>query len=450
VTSTPPRMPPGQGIEEVARLVEESTLGTVGARQLRDRDADIAAVIRARAYFAGSHAGRSWWQVNQRNPDALRAMARELAARDSEISDALALLADRQAVAHPDGLAADPLADAAAEAGARPQVARARRGRAADWASFRDFHDREMRSLTAILCQQADLPASLGQKLIRRAMTEAFDDWENLAAAGDPGEWVLGRALQLYRAQRQPAAMYDVEFPEDTAPPGNLPVGCLPPTAIQRPDVRVTGALAAAASQIEVPATLSRPLEVESGTPVPPLQVTETLVADTALGPVPADWDADRAVTALYSTHYRSLVRLATLLVRDLSTAEEVVQDSFTAMHGGWRRFHDSEKALSYLRQSVVNRSRSVLRHRMVVDRNAPKPLPDIPSAEHGAIVLLERSAVVAALRTLHPRQREALVLRYYGDMTEAQIASIMGISRGAVKSHTARAMSALRSILEA
>ncbi len=180
-----------------------------------------------------------------------------------------------------------------------------------------------------------------------------------------------------------------------------------------------------------------------------PMHVTETLVADTALGSVPADWDADRAVTALYSTHYRSLVRLAALLVRDVATAEEVVQDSFVAMHSGWRRLRDSDKALSYLRQSVVNRSRSVLRHRVVVDRNAPKPPPDMPSAEHGAIVQLERSAVVAALRTLPARQREALVLRYYGDLSEAQIAEAMGISRGAVKSHTARAMSSLRCVLE-
>ncbi len=179
------------------------------------------------------------------------------------------------------------------------------------------------------------------------------------------------------------------------------------------------------------------------------MHVTETLVADVALTSVPADWDADRAVTALYDNHYRALVRLAALLVRDVSTAEEVVQDSFVAMHSGWRRLRDSEKALSYLRQSVVNRSRSVLRHRVVVDRNAPKPPPDMPSAEQGAIALLERSAVVSALRTLPPRQREALVLRYYGDLSEAQIAAAMGISKGAVKSHTARAMTALRSVLE-
>src|SRR5262249_19547674 len=183
--------------------------------------------------------------------------------------------------------------------------------------------------------------------------------------------------------------------------------------------------------------------------PARPIHVTETLVADAALGSVPAEWDAEKAVTAIYTTHYRSLVRLAVLLVRDVATAEEVVQDSFIAMHSAWRRLRDNDKALSYLRQSVVNRSRSVLRHRMVVDRNAPKPPPDMPSAEQGAITLLERSAVVTALRTLPPRQREALVLRFYGDLSEAQIAAAMGISKGAVKSHTARAMTALRSVLE-
>jgi RNA polymerase sigma-70 factor (sigma-E family) len=180
-----------------------------------------------------------------------------------------------------------------------------------------------------------------------------------------------------------------------------------------------------------------------------PNTVTETLVANAVLRPATADWDADRAVTDLYTTHYRALVRLATLLLRDIQTAEEVVQDSFIAMHDAMRRLRDREKALSYLRQSVVNRSRSVLRHRTVIDKNAPKPPPDMPSAEQGALNSLERYAVVAALRTLPVRQREALVLRYYADLSEAQIASAMGISRGAVKSHTARGMSSLRAALE-
>ena len=166
-------------------------------------------------------------------------------------------------------------------------------------------------------------------------------------------------------------------------------------------------------------------------------------------GTARAEWSPDRAVIELYSEHYRALVRLAALLVRDKPTAEEVVQDSFVAMQGGWQRLRDTEKALAYLRQAVVNRSRSVLRHRTVVDKNLQKAPPDMPSAEHGALVLLERSAVVAALRGLPDRQREAIVLRYYADLSEAEIATAMGISRGAVKSHTARGMTALRTALE-
>ena len=185
------------------------------------------------------------------------------------------------------------------------------------------------------------------------------------------------------------------------------------------------------------------------GVPARPINVTDTLLAGVTLEPVAKEWDATQAVTEIYSTHYRSLVRLAVLLVRDVATAEEVVQDSFVAMHGAWKRLRDSDKALSYLRQSVVNRSRSVLRHRVVVDRNAPKPAPDMPSAEQGALSLLERSAVIAALRTLPARQREALVLKYYADLSEAQIAATMGISQGAVKSHTARGMASLRAVLE-
>jgi len=161
-----------------------------------------------------------------------------------------------------------------------------------------------------------------------------------------------------------------------------------------------------------------------------------------------AEWDAARAVTALYSAHYRSFVRLAVLLVRDLAAAEEIVQDSFIALHAAWRRLRDNEKALSYLRQSVVNRSRSVLRHHVVADKTAPKLAPDLPAAQH-TLTLLERSAVISALWALPPKQREVLVLRYYAGLTDAQIASATGISIGAVKSHTARGVSSLRAVLD-
>jgi RNA polymerase sigma-70 factor (sigma-E family) len=186
-----------------------------------------------------------------------------------------------------------------------------------------------------------------------------------------------------------------------------------------------------------------------------PTDVTETLVAGT-LPPevirVPAPsgaWDASEVVTEIYTLHYNQLVRLAVMLVHDVQTAEEVVQDAFEAMHLAWRRLRESEKALSYLRQAIVNKSRSVLRHRKVVELHAPKPAPDEQSAEHAALTLIERSAVTSALRSLPERQREAVVLRYYGDFSEADIAKAMGISRGAVKSHTARAMASLKSTLE-
>jgi RNA polymerase sigma-70 factor (sigma-E family) len=172
-------------------------------------------------------------------------------------------------------------------------------------------------------------------------------------------------------------------------------------------------------------------------------------VTETIAGRSPAISDADEAVTALYAAHYRPLVRLATLLLHDTGAAEEVVQDAFVAMHGGWRRLRDPDKALAYLRQAVVNRARSSLRHRKVVERHAETPFDLVPSAEHGALAAVERAAMMSALRRLPQRQREALVLRYYADLSEAQIADAMGISAGAVKSHASRGIAALRATME-
>ena len=119
-----------------------------------------------------------------------------------------------------------------------------------------------------------------------------------------------------------------------------------------------------------------------------PIDVTDGVTADAALGPVPARWDADRAVTVMFGEHYRALVRMAALLVGDVATAEAIVQESFVAMHGAWRRLRDSDKALPYLRQCLVNRSRSVLRHRIVIGRNRSKPKPGLPRAERQALPL--------------------------------------------------------------
>lgn len=154
-------------------------------------------------------------------------------------------------------------------------------------------------------------------------------------------------------------------------------------------------------------------------------------------------------LTALYTAHYRGLVRLAAYLTSDRDIAEEVVQDAYVKVLGRWGGLRDLDKGEAYLRQAVVNLSRSRLRHRGVVERHAPRPGRDEPSAETGALSLIERSTVLRALAELPRRQREAVVLRYYADLSEAQTAHAMGISAGAVKSHTSRGMAALRHVLQ-
>ena len=160
--------------------------------------------------------------------------------------------------------------------------------------------------------------------------------------------------------------------------------------------------------------------------------------------------DADVAVEQLYAAHWRQLVRLSVLLVHDRATAEDVVQDAFVAMHGRWSRLRDPDKALAYLRQAVVNRSRSALRHRVVVERHARGSRTTDPALDAPADAGARRDAVRAALSSLTERQREVLVLRHYLDWSEAQIADALGISPGSVKTHAHRAAAALRELLGA
>ena len=162
-----------------------------------------------------------------------------------------------------------------------------------------------------------------------------------------------------------------------------------------------------------------------------------------------AGLSADQAVTALYVAHYRTLVRTASLLLRDPAVAEEVVQDAYVALHHRWGRLRDQDKGAAYLRQSVVNRCRSALRHRAVESRYVAPAPADMPSAEAGALAQLERDRCLAALAELPRRQREVLVLRYYADLSEQQIADAVGISPGAVKSHASRGLAALRRSME-
>jgi DNA-directed RNA polymerase specialized sigma24 family protein len=162
--------------------------------------------------------------------------------------------------------------------------------------------------------------------------------------------------------------------------------------------------------------------------------VSRRAAAHDGVSPASAERDADAAVTALYAAHYRSLVRLAALLVLDTHAAEEVVQDSFVALHRGWRWLAGRDRELWYLRQSVVNRSRSAR-------RRAPQC-----SAQCSA---QGPSAVVAAMQTLPLRQREAFALRYYAGLSDSAAARMMGVSTSAVQRHTTQAIASLQSVLE-
>src|SRR5215472_12752017 len=113
----------------------------------------------------------------------------------------------------------------------------------------------------------------------------------------------------------------------------------------------------------------------------------------------------DEVVTVIYRAHYAMLVRVAALLVGDVAAAEDVVQDSFLAMHRAWWRLRDTSKALPYLRSAVINKSRSVLRHRAVAERHPPMAAPEPPSAEDSALAVVQRTRVLAALGALSCRQ---------------------------------------------
>ncbi len=150
----------------------------------------------------------------------------------------------------------------------------------------------------------------------------------------------------------------------------------------------------------------------------------------------------------LFHSHFRGMVRLAALLGAD--DPEDVAQEAFCRLHERMPGLREPAAAIGYLRTTVVNLTRSGLRHLQVVRRNAPAPMPDTASAEYVASVREEHREVIVALRGLAPRYREALVLRYWLDMSEAEMAHVMGIAPGTVKSSVSRGLAALETALGA
>ncbi|MGH3278017.1 MAG: SigE family RNA polymerase sigma factor [Trebonia sp.] len=186
-------------------------------------------------------------------------------------------------------------------------------------------------------------------------------------------------------------------------------------------------------------------------------------IADTQKPP-----GAAASVTALYAEHALGLVRLAVVITGDRAAAEDIVQDAFFGLYRRWDQLPDTAAPLAYVRVSVVNGCRTVLRRRsrlrlwsgagnddgldgvvgVVPAAGFGTPAGQGESAEASVLLSEEQRAVAAALWKLPRRQREAVILRYYLDLSVEETAQAMGVSLGTVKSATHRGLAAVGRIL--
>ena len=178
-------------------------------------------------------------------------------------------------------------------------------------------------------------------------------------------------------------------------------------------------------------------------------------IADTRISP-----GAAASVTALYAEHALGLVRLAVVITGDRAAAEDIVQDAFLGLYRRWDRLPDMTAPLAYVRVSVVNGCRTALRRRSrlgpwsgggtdglgeaATAAGSGTPAGLVESAEASVLLGEEQRMVATALRKLPRRQLEAVVLRYYLDLSVEETAEVMGVSTGTVKSTTHRALAAV------
>jgi RNA polymerase sigma-70 factor (sigma-E family) len=181
----------------------------------------------------------------------------------------------------------------------------------------------------------------------------------------------------------------------------------------------------------------------------PDLELSQAGPEATAPGPGPGSpTAAEASVTDLYQAHALRLIRLAYLMLGDRAGAEDVVQEAFCGLYRRWPRLADPGRAVPYLRASVLNGCRSQLRRRARPPaRQVQQQAPD--SAETAVLASEERAAVHRALRRLPDRQREAVLLRYYLDLSAEEAAVTMGIGPSSVRSATHRALAALGHLLQ-
>jgi RNA polymerase sigma-70 factor (sigma-E family) len=170
----------------------------------------------------------------------------------------------------------------------------------------------------------------------------------------------------------------------------------------------------------------------------------ESVAVNSDVSGAPGPPGAGDRIDELYRDHAVGLVRMALLLVGDQATAEDVVQDAFLGLYRGQQRLRDPSKALPYLRASIVNGCRSVHRGRRRARLLGVQPELPVWSAESAALHGEDRRAVLGAISRLPRRQREVLVLRFYLNQADHEIAQTLRISRGTVSSTASRAVAAL------
>ncbi len=157
--------------------------------------------------------------------------------------------------------------------------------------------------------------------------------------------------------------------------------------------------------------------------------------------------DRDALVAILFEQEATRLVRMARLFTDDRNAAEDLVQEAFIRLHRAAHRLKDPDRAAPYLRSIVINLARDhnrrglmSLRHQEAMKSDA---VPDIP--EDLVLAGEDQQLIVEGLREVSPRQRDCLLLRFYLDLSEAEIARVLGISPNSVKTHCRRGMAALR-----
>ena len=163
----------------------------------------------------------------------------------------------------------------------------------------------------------------------------------------------------------------------------------------------------------------------------------------------PAFASFDEALVSLYREHAKGLVEMLWVFVGDRGEAEDLCQEAFIRLHRSWGHIDQSGNVGAYLRVTAFNLARSGLRRRLVAARRQPRPEREASPVDDSVVLQEDQAEVVAALRQLSRRQRECVVLRYWDEQSDSEIASTLGVSVNSVKTHLRRAFAALEKTLE-